>query len=108
MRDESCGRDAFVLQLAPNVLPEIIMRDTLTARIPPRVEQKLTDYCVQHGVTRTDAVVRALDDYLDRQSGGSDAYALAADLIPKRGVAKLQSAAVRQLARDAFRGSRAR
>jgi len=84
------------------------MPTTLTARIPPRVEQKLAEYCVRHGVTRTDAVVRALDDYLDRQSGGSDAYALAADLIPKRGVAKLQSAAVRQLARGAFRGSRAR
>lgn len=84
------------------------MRDTLFAHIPPRVEQKLAEYCVQHGVTRTDAVVRALDDYLDRQSGGSNAHALAADLIPKRGVAKLQSAAVRQLARGALRGSRAR
>jgi len=84
------------------------MADTLTARIPPRVEQKLAEYCVRHGVTRTGAVVRALEDYLDRKSGDSDAYALAADLIPKRGVAKLQSAAVRQLARGAFRGSRAR
>jgi hypothetical protein len=72
------------------------------------VEQRLANYCLQHGVTRTDAVVRALDAYLDRLSGGSDAYALAADLIPKLGVAKLQSAAVRKLARDAFRGSRAR
>lgn len=103
-----CSRGAVVLQLASNVLPELIMPDTLTARIPPRVEQKLAAYCVQHGVTRTDAVVRALDDYLDRQSGGSNAYALAADLIPKRGVAKLQSTAVRKLARDAFRGSRSR
>ena len=84
------------------------MADTLTARIPPRVGQKLAEYCVKHGVTRTDAVMRALDDYLDRQTGGSDAYALAADLIPKRGVAKLQSAAVRRLARNAFRGPRAR
>lgn len=84
------------------------MRETLTARIPPRVEQKLAQYCLQHGVTRTAAVVRALDDYLDRQSGGSDAYALAADLIPEKGAAKLQSGSVKNLAHDAFRAARAR
>ena len=84
------------------------MTDTLTARIPPRVQQKLAEYCVRHGVTRTDALVRALDEYLDRESGGGDAYALAADLIPKQGAAKLQSADVRELARRAFRGKRTR
>jgi hypothetical protein len=84
------------------------MSATLTARIPPRVEQKLAEYCAKHGVTRTDATVRALDAYLDSQAGGGDAYALAADLIPKQGAPKLQSKAVRKLARGAFRGSRAR
>ena len=84
------------------------MAATLTARIPPRVEQKLADYCVRHGVTRTDALVRALDEYLERESGGGDAYALATDLIPKQGAAKLQSADVRKLARGAFRGKRPR
>jgi hypothetical protein len=83
------------------------MTGTLTVRIPSRMEQKLAEYCEQLGVTRTDAVVRALDDYLDRQSRGNDAYALAADLIPKRGAAKLQSGAVRKLARAAICGSRA-
>ncbi len=84
------------------------MSDTLTARIPPRVEQKLAEYCTRQGVTRTDAVVRALDAFLDSQAPGANAYALAADLIPKRGAPKLQSSAVRKLARNAFRGSRAR
>ncbi|TMH91715.1 MAG: hypothetical protein E6H42_09280 [Betaproteobacteria bacterium] len=84
------------------------MPDTLNARIPPRVEQKLAEYCAKHGLTRTDATVRALDAYLDREGSGGDAYALAADLIPKRGAPKLQSKAVRKLARSAFRGSRAR
>jgi hypothetical protein len=84
------------------------MGNTLNARIPLRVEQKLAEYCARQGVTRTDATVRALEAYLDSQAGGGDAYALAADLIPKRGVRKLQSKAVRKLARDAFRGSRAR
>ena len=84
------------------------MPDTLNARIPPRVEQKLAEYCAKHGLTRTDATVRALDAYLDREGSGGDAYALAADLIPKRGDPKLQSKAVRKLARSALRGSRAR
>jgi hypothetical protein len=84
------------------------MAETLTARIPPRVEQKLAEYCARHGVTRTEALIRALDAYLDSQPGAGNAYALAADLIPKRGAPELQSSDVRKLARSAFRGSRAR
>ena len=84
------------------------MSRTLNARLPHRVEQKLAEYCVKHGISRTEATVRALDAYFDSQRGGVDAYALAADLIPKRGADKLQSSAVRKLARDAFRGSRSR
>ena len=84
------------------------MPRTLTARIPPRVEQKLAEYCARQGVTRTEALVRALDEYLDRRAGGGDAFSLAVDLIPKRGVRELQSSEVRRLARAAFRGPRAR
>lgn len=80
----------------------------LNARMPPRVEQKLAEYCAKHGVTRTDVTVRALDAYLDSQAGATNAYALAADLIPKRGAPKLQSREARKLARGAFRGPRAR
>ncbi|MBI2961189.1 MAG: hypothetical protein HYY28_12825 [Betaproteobacteria bacterium] len=84
------------------------MSQTLNARIPLRIEQKLAEYCARQGVTRTDAVVRALDAYLVGQSAGGSAYALAQDLIPKRGAPSLQSNAARKLARNAFRGSRAR
>lgn len=84
------------------------MSDTINARIPLRVEQKLAEYCARRGVTRTEAVVRALDEYLDREAGGPSAYALAADLIPARGARTLQSARARQLARKAFRVRRAR
>ena len=84
------------------------MADTLTARIPSRVEQKLAEYCARQGITRTEALVRALDEYLDRRSGGGNAFALAADLIPKRGVRELQSRNVRRLARAAFRAPRSR
>ena len=84
------------------------MSDTITARIPPRVEQKLADYCAKRGVTRTDAVVKALDQFLDRDAGGASAFSLAADLIPPSGVKELQSENVRELARKAFGGSRSR
>jgi len=84
------------------------MGNTVNARIPPRVEQKLADYCAKSGATRSQAVLRALEEYLDKQGGGSDAYALAADLIPAKGAPDLQSDQARELARKAFRGSRAR
>jgi hypothetical protein len=84
------------------------MSDIINARIPPRVEQKLTEYCAKRGVTRTEAVVRALDQYLDSETGGTSPYSLAADLIPPRGIKALQSDNVRELARKAFRGPRSR
>jgi hypothetical protein len=84
------------------------MGDIINARIPSRVEEKLAEYCAKRGVTRTEAVVRALDDYLDKETGGASLYSLAVDLIPARGVKELQSANVRKLARKAFRGPRAR
>ena len=83
------------------------MSDIINARIPPQIEQKLADYCAKRGVTRTEAVVSALDHYLDRDAGGASPYSLAADLIPPRGVKELQAGHVRKLARRAFRGARA-
>ena len=83
------------------------MANTINARIPPRIEQKLAEYCAIKGLTRSEAVVRALDEYLDRSNRGSSAHSLAADLIPAKGVPEIQSANVRELARKAFRGARA-
>jgi hypothetical protein len=84
------------------------MGETITARIPPRVEEKLAEYCAKRGATRTEAIVRALDEYLDRDAGGASPYSLAADLIPSRGAKDIQSGKIRELARKAFRGPRAR
>jgi hypothetical protein len=84
------------------------MSAIINARISQQVEQKLADYCAKRGVTRTEAVTRALDHYLDREAGGASPYSLAADLIPARGARKLQSGNVRELSRKAFRGSRTR
>ena len=82
------------------------MGSTLNARLPLRVEQKLAEYCAKRGVKRSEAVVRALDDYLDRETGGANAYSLAADLIPSKGIKEVQADNVRELAHKAFRGSR--
>lgn len=84
------------------------MSKVINARIPPRVEEKLAEYCAKRGTTRTEAVVRALDSYLDSETGGASPYSLAADLIPARGIKQIQSDNVRELARKAFRGPRAR
>ncbi|HKA45944.1 MAG TPA: hypothetical protein VKF40_28400 [Burkholderiales bacterium] len=82
------------------------MSGVINARIPPRVEEKLARYCSRRGVTRTEAVVKALDDYLDKEDGGANAYSLAVDLIPRKGARELQSSNARALARKAFRGPR--
>jgi len=84
------------------------MSNTVNARIPPRIEQKLAEYCSRRGVTRSEAVVRALDRYLDSETGGASPYSLASDLIPRRGAKGLQSDKARELARKAFRGPGAR
>ena len=84
------------------------MSSVINARLPHRVEQKLAHYCAKQGVTRSAAVIRALDRYLDEQSGGVDGYSLAMDLIPPRGAKALQSGKVRALAERAFRASRSR
>lgn len=84
------------------------MSRTINARIPPRVEQKLAEYCAKRGVTRSQAVLQALEAYLDKAEGGAAPYALAADLIPAKGAADLQSDKVREIARRAFRGPRPR
>ena len=84
------------------------MGNTINARIPPRIEQKLAEYCANKGVSRSEAVVRALDEYLDRSSGGTSAHSLAADLIPANGIPEIQSANVRDLARKAFGDRRTR
>jgi hypothetical protein len=84
------------------------MRRTVNARIPPAVEQKLAEYCARSGMSRSEAVIRALDGYLNQASGGESAYSLAADLIPRQGAGAIRSDKVRELARKAFGGSRAR
>jgi len=64
------------------VTRDTTVSDTINARIPLRTEQK--------------------------QADSVNPYSLAADLIPQRGVKTIQSGRIRELARKAFRGPRAR
>lgn len=40
---------------------------TLSVRIPPRVEQALAEYCVEHDTTRSEVVQRLLEIFLVEQ-----------------------------------------
>ena len=80
------------------------MNDIVKVRIPPQLEPKLLEYCARHGVTRAEAVARALDQYPDCDAGGVNPCSLAADLIPRAGVKTLQSDNFRVLARKTFCG----
>jgi hypothetical protein len=39
----------------------------ISVRLPPRVEQKLADYCATQKVTKSEAVKRALEQLLDEK-----------------------------------------
>ena len=48
----------------------------LSVRLPPRVEQKLTDYCVSHKVSKSEAVKRAIEQMIEQSAGEASAYEL--------------------------------
>ena len=43
---------------------------TLTVRLPERVEQDLAEYCIAHGVSKSEAVKRALEQLLQNPATG--------------------------------------
>jgi len=80
------------------------MGDIINARIPPRVEEKLAEYCAKRGALGlTPSCARSTTIWIRKPAGQAPT-----DLIPPWGVKGLQSGNVRKLARKAFRGSRAR
>ena len=54
---------------------------TLSVRIPPRVEQELTEYCARKGVSKSEAVKDALDQFLSVKGGDKSPYEVMKDLI---------------------------
>lgn len=75
----------------------------ISVRLPSRVEQELSDYCVSHKVTKSEAVKRALAQMLDRSSGKASAFELGKGFI---GVEKSRGDVARhsqRLLRERFR-----
>jgi hypothetical protein len=54
---------------------------TLSVRIPLRIEQELADYCARNGVSKSEAVKDALDQFLSGRKGDKSPYELIRDLI---------------------------
>ena len=80
---------------------------TLSVRIPPRVEQELAEYCARNGVSKSEAVKDALDQFLSGKRGDKSPYDLVKDLIgPHTDEALSEDVArnTKRLLRERFRG----
>ncbi len=80
---------------------------TLTVRLPSRVEQDLAEYCIEHRVSKSEAVKLALDHLLAAGAGKRSPYDLGRDLFgphtdatPREDIARNS----KRLLREHFRG----
>ena len=55
----------------------------ISFRLPPRVEQKLAEYCVSHKVTKSEAVKRALEEMLKQKEGRLSPYELGKEFFER-------------------------
>ena len=79
----------------------------ISVRLPPRVEQKLAEYCVSHKVTRSEAVKQALDRLLETGSEKPSPWELGADIFARHERVKPTEDLARhskRLLRERFRG----
>ena len=54
---------------------------TVTVRLPLALEQELAEYCVERGVTRSEAVKQAISRLITAESDEPAAYRLGRDLF---------------------------
>lgn len=81
----------------------------ISVRLPPRVEQKLAEYCVSHKVTRSEAVKRALQQMLETNSGAPSPYELGREFFERNTRTKPTKDIARHTKRlliEQFRGRR--
>lgn len=76
----------------------------LSVRLPPRVEQKLADYCALHGVSKSDAVRRAVEQMFERSAGEASAYELGRRFMGSDRRAGDVARRTKRLLRERFRG----
>lgn len=76
----------------------------ISVRLPPRVEQRLAEYCAHAGVTRSEAVRRALERLFDQEPTPAAANPAAKRFIgsDKRGGDVARN--TKRLLREHFRG----
>jgi Arc/MetJ-type ribon-helix-helix transcriptional regulator len=81
----------------------------VSVRLPPRVEQKLADYCASHKVTKSEAIKRALEKLLEASGSEASPFDLGRELFernlrtkPSRDVARHS----KRLLIEHFRGKR--
>lgn len=82
---------------------------TISVRLPPRVEQKLAEYCVSHKVTKSEAVKRALEQMLEANAGKPSPYELGREFFVRNERTKPTKDIARHLKRlliEHFRGKR--
>jgi hypothetical protein len=75
---------------------------TLTVRLPDRVEQDLAEYCVTHGVTKSEAVKRALEELL--QASAKSKAGLSHPFIGSDTTSGDVARHTKRLLRERFRG----
>ena len=55
----------------------------VSVRLPPRIEQKLAEYCVSHKLTRSEAVKEALERLLEAGAAKPSPWELGADIFSR-------------------------
>jgi Arc/MetJ-type ribon-helix-helix transcriptional regulator len=60
----------------------------ISVRLPPRVEQKLAEYCVSHKLSKSEAVKRALEVMLEKGARDPSPYDIGRDIFERYGKVK--------------------
>lgn len=79
---------------------------TVTVRLPLMLEQELAEYCVERGLTRSEAVKQAITRLVTAEREASTAYQLGRDLFgPETDKAPVDDVAAntKRLLRERFR-----
>jgi hypothetical protein len=71
----------------------------ISIRLPPRVEQKLADYCVSHKATKSQVIKKALEQLLDANAGARSPYELGREFFERN----VRTKPVRDVARHTKR-----
>jgi hypothetical protein len=71
----------------------------VSVRLPPRVEQKLAEYCVTHKVTKSVAIKRALEQMFEAADGRPSSFDLGREFFDRN----LRTKPTRDVARHSKR-----